>query len=63
MAKPDGTVEMNVFVSPELRDAVQRKCRALGTNASFIVRQFLEDWSKDAPPPISSSGRLKRKQG
>jgi hypothetical protein len=50
MAKPEGTVEINVFVPPELRDAVQRKCKSMGTNVSFVVRKYLEEWAADALP-------------
>lgn len=61
MPKPAGKVEINTFVDPELKAAVQRKCKVNGWTMNFVVERFLREWSADAPPPIESA-KIKRKR-
>lgn len=54
MPKPHDKVEVNVFISPELKAAFQRKCKVNGWSMNFVIERFINEWSADAPPSIAS---------
>lgn len=61
MPKPKDKMELNVFVDPELKAAIIRKCKANGWTMNYVANKLLAEWAADAPPPIESSGKPKRK--
>lgn len=62
MPKPIGKVELNVFVEPELKAAIIRKCKANGWTMNYVANKLFTDWAADAPPAIESVAKQKRKR-
>lgn len=68
MPKPAGTLEINGFVSPELKAAFVRKCKSEGRTQNWVITYLLSSWvagldipaSMPSPPPAPRPPRRAR---